>query len=561
MTAGLKSVFRMLLSGGLASALACSGNIVNRIAGATDGPAVPGLNPEPARAECSGIQPGAAPLRRLNRFEYNNTIRDLLKDTSSPANRFPPEELGNGFGNDAEALTVSTLLASAYNETAEKVVATATASDQDFEALTQCAPAALNEKACVSKFINAFGLKVFRAPVEADEAALFLSLFEQLRPTGSFTDAVRGTLQAMLQSPRFLYRIEFGQPAAAGQSETQLTDYEMAARLSYMLWSTMPDEALLAAAQTQQLASTENVRREAQRMLGDEKAKQTVRYFFDALFKLSDSESLMKNATDYPEFVGMAPLLKEEAERFLDDVIWNGEGKLDTLFTAKHSFMNDKVARYYGLSGPSSSTFERVQVNPLQRSGIMTQAQLLTVLTPGSRSNPTVRGLFVLERLMCDAPDDPPASLMVKEPEYNESLTTRERFAVHSREPSCAGCHAAMDPIGFTMENFDGVGRWRDTENNKPVDALAVIPDSLDIGGAVNGPIELAQRLGQSRQLRRCLSRQWFSFAYGRKQTEADACTAQTIFDAFEGSQFGLRDLFLAHAQTDAFLFRKVQQP
>jgi hypothetical protein len=221
--------------------------------------------------------------------------------------------------------------------------------------------------------------------------------------------------------------------------------------------------------------------------------------------------------------------------------------------------MIGQVARYYGLNGgPASDAYERVTLDPAQRGGVLTQGLMLSVLTPGTHTNPTMRGVFVLERLLCTPPPDPPPTLNVQEPKYDAGQTTRERFAVHATNQACAGCHRLMDPIGFALENYDAIGRWRTTENGKSIDAVADLHGDVDIAGRLNGPIDLVRKLAASAQVRRCYVGHWFTFAHGRAETPRDQCARAALERTFAQSGHKIRDLLLGLTQTDAFLLRPV---
>ncbi len=514
---------------------------------------------DPVQA-CLTRDAGPSPLRRLTRFELNNTLRDLVGDASHPADVLPPEELGNGFGNDAEALSVSRLMVEKQLDltrgVAERVVAA-----QPLDQLLGCDAAQLADMAsgCLTRFIREFSARAYRRPVTDEDLQAPLQAFAKLSATETPELAVRAALQTLLISPHFGYRVEA--PVAAAGMLVPVPAFELASRLSYLLWSSMPDAALLEAAQQGQLATAEQVKAQAIRLLQDPRAREVVSYFNGVFFRLEGSEGATKNAVDFPEFSGMAPLLKQEALLLLDDVVWNQQGGLPALFSANHSFMNKAVADYYGISGPQGEAFERVEVAGGRRAGLLTSGIMQAVLTPGVHSNPTVRGAFILERLLCTPPPDPPSNLNVMEPMYTPDQTTRERFATHAASPACMGCHSLIDPIGFAFENYDAAGRWRDMDNGKPVDSSAVISGDVDIAGPNQDAVELGAKLASSGQVQRCFVRHWFSFAYGRGQSERDLCNRAELEAAFAQSGFEIPALLVALTQTDSFRFRTASSP
>ena len=538
---------------------ACSGG------GAPTGTGGSGGAPVGPSCQDQAIQPGPSPMRRLTRFEYNNTVRDLLGDTTRPADAFPPEEVGNGFGNDAAALTVPRLLAEQYVSAAKGIADRLVADGVRYPAALGCDPAS-GEDDCARSFIQTFGARAYRRPLASAEQDRLWALYQQLRGLPlDFNGAVGAVVQAMLLAPAFLYRVEFGVPLADTAAVVKVDHFEMASRLSYFLWGTMPDAALFDAARAGQLGTAAEVRAQAVRMLGDPRAREVVSYVNDMLFGLAGVERIAKNPQQFPEFTSAVPgLLKQESARFLDYVIWDGPGDLKTLLTATFSFMNADLARYYGVDGqsgaPQGTAFERIDLDPARSAGLLTQGGLMATLTPGTQTNPVLRGMFVRKKLLCAPPNPPPPSVMVKEPDPDPSLTTRERFAAHSADPYCQKCHTMLDPIGFTFEHYDPIGRWRDTDNGKPVDATGEIVGT-DVWGKVKDAVELAGRLGQSHDVESCMVGQWLTFSYGRSLTADDACGRASIERAFAESGGRIKDLILAITQTDAFLYRQPVTP
>jgi hypothetical protein len=539
----------------------CTGAGGTTSSGGGGGGSTSNLSCQPDR----GIQPGPAPMRRLTRFEYNNTVRDLVGDATRPADAFPAEEVGNGFGNDAGALTVSRLLAEQYVSAAKGVADRLIVDTTRFPAMLGCDPGA-GEEACAGAFVDSFGARAYRRPLAMAEKERHLSLYRQVRGLSlDFSAAVGAVVQAMLLAPAFLYRVEFGVPMEGATPVVKLDHYEMASRLSYLLWGSMPDATLFAAAQASQLGTAAEVRAQALRMLGDPRAREVVRYFNNTLFGLAGVERIVKNPQQFPELTSAIPfLLKQESERFLDHVIWEGAGDLKTIFTATFSFMNAELARYYGVAArpnaPAGTAFQRIDLDPARAAGLLTHGALMASLTPGTQTNPVLRGLFVRRNLLCAPPPPPPPALMVKEPEPDPSLTTRERFKAHAEDPNCYPCHRLLDPIGYTFEHYDPIGRWRDIDNGKPVDSKGEIV-GVDVAGPVNDAVELAGRLAMSRDVEECVVGQWLTFGYGRSETPQDVCTRASLERAFAASGGRIQDLLVALTQTDAFLYRPAVTP
>jgi len=496
---------------------------------------------------------GSSPMRRLTRFEYNNTVRDLLGDTTEPARDFAPEEQALGFNNNASVLTVSPVLAEQYMTAAEGLAARAA---QNLPALLPCDPS--DQQGCGRRFIESFGKRAWRRPLQPDEVDRLYAVFNQARTTYDFSTGIQMAMQVMLQSPAFLYRVETGLLPEGGAAYARLTGWEMASRLSYMLWSSMPDDALLAAAEAGQLSTADQIAVQARRMLADPKARQAVANFHQQWLKLDKIDRLEKDATVFPSFQPeLRPLLRAETATFIDFVIWDDRGDLQTLLSASYSFRNSALSQFYGEPGPSGDTFQRVELNPARRLGILTHAGILALTSKSNQTSPVQRGKFVREQLLCDQLPPPPPGVAATPPALDPTLTTRQRFAAHSQNPACAGCHQLMDPVGFGLENFDGVGKWRAEENGIAIDASGTVINS-DVG-AYSGPTDLAQKLATSDKVRACAVTQWFRFGYGRGETDDDRCSMRALKTQFAASGYNIRELLLALTQTDAFLYRKIE--
>lgn len=503
--------------------------------------------------------PGPAPMRRLSRLEYNNTIRDLLGDTSRPADAFPAEQGGNGFGNDANAIAFAPVLAENYFSAAERLAATATRDAAALRKVTGCDPAA-GEDACARSFIRTFGARAFRRPVATDEEARVFALYQKGRAGADFTTGVRTALRFFLQAPQFLYRIEVG--AAGGPAGLRRVDhYEMASRLSYLVWASMPDQALFDAAAAGRLGTAEEVLAEARRMLGDPRAREVVRAFHETGFRLVGLGSIAKEPATFPRWKpGTGALLAQETATFIDRVVWEREGTLAALLAAPYTFMNRELATYYGVAGPAGAAFEPVALDPARYAGFLTQAGPLALQSPGTHSNPVKRGVYIRERLLCDPPPSPPPTVMAKPPEPKPGVTTRASFEMVTSPALCQSCHTLMNPIGFAFEHFDAAGLWRDTEDGLAIDTSGELVGT-DVAGRFSGGADLSRRLADSHSLRSCYVLSWFRFGYGRGETSVDDCTRVGLEQAFAGAGGKIMDLILALTQTNAFLYRAEVQP
>jgi hypothetical protein len=502
------------------------------------------------------------PIRRLTRFEYNNTVRDLLGDNSNPADVLPPEEEVAGFNNQAGALTTSDLLVEQYLKVAEGVSARAIGNMDTL--MEGCDPASQGSDACALSFIERWGRRAYRRPLEQEEVDRLQDVFDWALTDpdlGTFEDGIQIVIEVMLQSPSFLYRPEYGSETPIEGDVVPFTSWEMATKLSYMLWNTMPDDELFQAAENDVLSTREEIAAQASRMLEDDRAKDTIRNFHEQWLLLTQLDSVTKDTSVYPAYnAGLRPLWEEEIQTFIEDVILEGDGSLETLLTADYSFMNEELANFYGddvLEPVTGTELRRVQLDPTRRAGFLTSAALMATHANLNQSSPVFRGKFVREQLMCNTLPLPPNDLVIEPPQLDPNKTTKEQFEEIGADPSCASCHSLMNPIGFIFEHYDGVGQWRDQQNGKDIDAVGEVVQTEDIDGTYDGAIELARALAGSTQVQECVSSQWFRFAYNRSVTPVDTCSIEQINERFAASNFNIRELLVALTQTNAFLYRR----
>jgi hypothetical protein len=536
-----------------------------------------GTEPEPEPADsdsddpaCSVPDPGPAPIRRLTRVEYNNTVYQLLGDNNQPANQFPPDEEAGGFDNQAAVLVVSPLLAEHYMSAAEQLATTHTPTLM--QELSACQGSPIDEVACeadADAFIRSFGKRTYRRPLTDAEVLEHLEVFRAGTMLGdegySGSTGIEMVVQLMLQSPHFLYRVEFGMAEPESGDVVALTSYEIASRLSYLLWNTMPDSALFEAADADQLRTPEQIEQQARRMLATPRAREAVKNFHRQWLHLDDIEpqilAIGKNPEIYPDYYAGLPMLwRRETEAFIDHAVFEQHADVTELFTAPYTMMNSELADFYGVSGPNGIDFVRVELDPSRYAGFLTHAGLLALLAKPDRSSPIHRGKFVREFLFCQPPPPPP-DVVPEAPSVDETQTTREQFSQHSADPLCEGCHRLMDPIGFGFEHFDGIGRYRETEwAGLEIDARGEL-NNTDVDGPYNGVVELAERLASSDQVKTCVAMQWFRFAYGRSETAADTCSMQDVQAAFAAAEYDIKELIVALTLTDAFRYRHSVQP
>ncbi len=514
------------------------------------GPGSHPLEPDRTSAACREVDPGPAPLRRLTRTEYDNTVRELLGEDRRLARDFPAEELQGSFDNNAELRSVSDLLGLRYVAAAEEIARTVVGK---LAAVLPCDPVQQGEAVCLERFLEGFGARVWRRPLEAEERDDLKRVFASGR-AATFAEGIDAVVQVMILSPQFTYRLERGVPVP-GSRHARLAPFEMASRLSYLLWGSMPDAPLFEAARRNQLGTRDEVMAQAERMLDDPRAAATVVNFAGQWLQLRDLAEADKDTAVYPAWKDEhLELFRQETERFIE-LIWQGDGKLDTLLTAPFSVVNGELAALYGKKGVTGEGFARVELEPTQRAGVLTQASFLAAKAGPDQSSPIHRGVFVREQLLCQPLPPPPPEANAMPPQLDARQTTKERFAAHRADPACASCHGLIDGIGFGFESYDAMGAWRTSENGKPIDAGGEL-SGTDVDGPFTGAVELGRKLVSSKQVEACLVEQMFNFSFGREKTDADRCTVQTLEGAFARSGRDLRALLRQLVQTDAFFLQ-----
>jgi hypothetical protein len=347
--------------------------------------------------------------------------------------------------------------------------------------------------------------------------------------------------------------------AVGGTGYGRLTPWEMATRLSYLFWGTMPDASLMAAAESGKLATRDEVMSQAQRLIDDPRATAMVTNFGEQWLALRDLADADKDPLAFPKYRDeLRDLWKQETDSFIA-AVWKGDARLDTLLSAPFSMMNGPLAAFYGVTGVSGNDFVKVMLDPTQRAGVLTQGALMAAKSGPDQTSPVLRGVFVREQMLCQPLPPPPPEVNAMPPVIDAKQTTRERFAAHRKDPSCASCHDLIDNLGLGFENYDPIGLYRVTENGKPIDASGRF-SGTDVDGPFTGAVEMARKLVASKDVEGCMATHWFDFAFGRDKTGEDACTSETLGRLFASSGGDIRQLLLAITQSDAFFFKGGRQ-
>jgi hypothetical protein len=494
-------------------------------------------------------QAGMAPLRRLTREQYANTIRDLVGLSDPVIEDLPIDEGAGGFFSNVIA-PVTELHIEKYRTAAEVLAARAA---ENLPRLLSCDP---GESGCSARFIRDFGRRAYRRPLTAAEQARYEQLFARARQATDFRGGVRVVVETMLQSIHFLYRMEPA-PADAGRV-SPLPGYAMASRLSYFLWNTMPDEALFAAAAADALSTRDQIAAQAARMVADARFSDAAASFHLQWLGVVELPGKEKRKSLHPLWSEeLRAAMREETVRFVDDVLKNGDGRLETLLTAPYSIAGGPLLKLYGApeSGPG---WHRISLDPKQRAGLLTQASVMTVHAHWDKSSLVHRGKLIRERLLCEVLPPPPPEVNNTLPPADPKVSTRERFEEHRAEVSCARCHRLIDPLGAPFEMFDAIGNFRTKDGPNPIDSEGELKGTRANDGPVSNPVDLAHRLATADEVRECVARQWLRFALGREEVADEAPSLGAALKAFRESDYRIPALVVAIAQTDAFRYQQV---
>jgi hypothetical protein len=511
--------------------------------------------PQPPPAGQTGPLP--MPLRRLTRIEYNNTVRDLLGDTSRPADVFPPDPDGeSGFLMGG---SVSNVDAERLGDAAEAVARRAAAK---LEVLLPCATTSADS--CAQQFVTSFGKRAYRRPLDTAEVDDLMGLYRRFRTElgRDFRDSVRLLMQTMLQSPRFLYHWQVGTTAAIRDaSYLRLNDYEAASRLSYFIWQSMPDEELFRAADGKRLSRPEDILAQAKRLLADRtRARGALYAFVTGWLELQELESLEKDTQLFPAF---SPALRaamiDELAAFMGHNVLEADGapNLTALLTSTASWIDERMAKQYGVAGVTGAGERKVMVGE-KRAGLLTMPAVLATHAEISRTSPVRRGKMLRERVIgCTRIPDPPPGVDTTPPAPTMGVSVRQQAIGRVQSDACKGCHALMDPLGFAVDTFGAIGQQRavDDGGNRP-DTAGILIGLASGDRPFADAIDLAKTLAAATEVQRCFATQMFRFALNRKEAEGDNSMLDAVATRFVGSGQDVKELLLDLVQTFAFNHR-----
>ena len=495
-------------------------------------------------------------MRRLTEAQYRNAISDIFGADIEVAGRMDPlVRLPHGLQTSAvSTIAVSPAGFEQYAQMARGIAAQVV--DEAHRAvLVGCWPTAEDraDDTCAASFFRRVGRLLFRRPLEPGDLELQVAAArEGARTSGSFYTGLALSLETMLMSPKFLFDVDVTEPVPARPGETRLDGYSKAARLSFFLWDTTPDTRLLEAAAHGELHDPQSLARHVDRMIASPRLKASVRTFFFDMLGFERIPDLSKDSVIYPQFVrDVKAHMPEQTLRTVVELLVRENRDYRELFTSRTTFMTRALGLVYGLPvTPGRDPWVRYEFpEDSHRAGLLTQMSFLAGFSHSGRSSPTLRGQALRELLLCQAVPEPPANVDFSLVENTSEGTVRDRLTAHRKNVVCAGCHRRTDPIGLTLENFDGVGAYRTTENGVPID----VSGELD-GTKVSGPVSLGEAVSRHPALPRCLARRVSEYALRRPLTNDDLSWAMEMASRFAAEGYRVPALFRAVATSDTFL-------
>jgi mono/diheme cytochrome c family protein len=514
--------------------------------------------------------PGRVTIRRLNRVEYRNTIRDLMGVDYPATEELPSDDVGYGFDNIADVLSLAPVHLEKYLAAAEKIVSEVFLDVKRRERFLSWRGDARNPREAARRILTEFARRAYRRPVSPQEVERLLQLVDKARQDGDGPEeALQVAFKAVLVSPHFLFRIE-RDPAPDEKRPLPLpaeryvpgvyplSEYELATRLAYFLWSSMPDEELFQLADKGQLR--QNLDAQVKRMLQSPKSRALVENFAGQWLQLRNLSSIMIDPKLFPRYDAfMRESMQRETEMYFEYILREDRSILEFL-DSDYTFLNERLARHYGIEGVQGLEMRLVKLPDRRRGGILTHASILTVTSNPTRTSPVKRGKFILENILGTPPPPPPPDVPELDNDKNAVLTgsLRQRMEKHRENPGCAVCHVKMDALGFGLENFDAIGAWRTKDGSFEIDPSGTLPD----GTTFRNPAELRQALlQQADQFRRCLAEKLLTYALGRGLEPTDNVFLREIVAQTKQGGDRFSALILAIVHSDPFQLRRGQRP
>jgi len=543
---------------------ACQGVITEPGGGAGTGGATSGVGGAGAVDTTKDALVPSPRLVRLSHEQWENSVADLFgyAEPTGKSESFPadPQTSGFLFDNNGESLQVVQALWTAYQRAAEEVAADVVSSPTRLAALLP--PDTGDSSARARSFIRTFGRRAYRRPLVEQEVDDLMAVYEAAPVNNStapaFEAGIEQVISAFLQSPFFLYRIESSTKKDASGA-IRLTGYEQASRLSYLLTDSMPDDALLDAAEQGELDKVAGVEAQARRLLKTPRAEKTVTRFFQAFLDVNKWSKINPLPNQFPDAPsGFADLARQENEKFIQYLFGSGAGYREVL-TSNETFVNQDLAKLYGLSGDFGPSFEKVTLDSSQRRGVFTQLGFLAANATSVDPDPIHRGAFLARRVACLNLSAPPDGVPPLPPAGD--LSNRQNVEAHTEQPDtvCAGCHATMiNPLGFPFEHYDAVGKWRTEDNGHPIDTASkplINGDPTPVADA----LELADAFAESQRTHECYTERWIEYAFNRKGTEQDTGVVRYLAEQSRGG-VGIEEMLVQLVTTRAFRSRSPEE-
>ncbi len=503
------------------------------------------------------LEPAPASLRLLLSRHYRNAVGDLLGEAAAAQVTPPGDTPINGFDAvGASQLALSDSSVDAYEASARAAAAVGVADTERIAAYLGCTPTGPDDAACHESFIRNFGRLAWRRALTTDELSRYVEVAQTTAlDTGDFYVGVENAIATLLQSPHFLYMVDIGVADPDDPSRRTLTGTELATRLSFFLNDTTPPAWLIDAAEDGMLDSAEGIREAAAVLLEDPRAKDALDNYFSEVLQLRKLDSLAKDPAVWPQWSPqLAQAMRQETLLLLQDIIWQRDADFREILDAPYTFANQLTGPLYGLTPPGDGVWtEGFVKTPLpvesKRGGLLGQGALMSVLSHISSTSPTLRGKFVRETILCESIPAPPGDVATVIPPAGEAAPTmRERLEQHLSDPICAGCHQAMDPIGFGLENYDGIGMFRTEENGATIDTASQVS-----GTPFDGARELGAALREQRAVSVCVIRNLFRHGVGHIETSGELPTLFALEETFAERGYHLQDLLIELVANPAF--------
>jgi len=506
--------------------------------------------PVSARGAAPAAQPPAPALRRLTRSQYDNAVSDLFGDgLVLPAKLEPDAEVEGLLSVGAATNAVSAYGVELYEDAAFLIAEQVFSDAERWGALVPCTPEADDDADCAAAFAESIGQAAWRRPLDADEVDTIAGVIASIgAAAGDFNTGAMYGLAAVLQSPSFLYRVEHG---STDGDLRPLTDWELASRLSFLLWNSVPDAELLDAAAAGELATAAGLEAQARRMLADPHASDGVRNLFDEIFHLYELDGISKDPAVFthasPDLIDSA---REETLRLMEWLVLEEDADFRDLMTSRDTFVDRRLAALYGVAAPVEGGFGLVTLSPEDgRRGLLGHASFLMLEAHAASSSATLRGIFIRDKLLCQTIPAPPADVDTSIPEADASSPTlRERLQTHLEDPTCASCHQLTDLVGLGLENFDGIGRWRDIENGATIDPSGTI-DGTDFADAWS----LGEAVSNHDAYGPCLTEHLYQYATGHPVAEGEEDLVDWLALGFSENSHSLQELMVDVIVSDGF--------